>query len=56
MRAFGLAMILIGVVAIVLPAYAEMLPRLPLGASDLRLLGGGLLILGGVGLWVTRSR
>ena len=56
MRTFGLALILAGVIAIVLPAYAQMLPRLPIGANDLRLLGGGLLILGGVGLWVTRSR
>ncbi len=55
MRAFGLLLIIIGLVAFALPAYAGAVYRLGLGANELRTIGGILFILGGATLWFTRS-
>jgi hypothetical protein len=53
-RAFGLLLIAIGLVAFALPAYPFMLVRLHLAPDDIRGLGGVLFVLGGVTLWFTR--
>jgi uncharacterized protein YjeT (DUF2065 family) len=56
MRAFGLLLIILGIVAFAIPAYRSAMPRLPLGDGDLRLIGGALFVLGGFSLWFTRER
>lgn len=55
MRAFGLLLIIAGLVAFALPAYPALIVGLPIGPTELRTIGGILFILGGATLWFTRS-
>jgi uncharacterized protein YjeT (DUF2065 family) len=55
MRAFGLLLIIVGLVAFALPAYPALVVGLPIGPNELRTVGGILFILGGATLWFTRS-
>jgi hypothetical protein len=54
-RTIGLAMIFVGTVAIVLPAYRTVIPNMPFDEVSLHILGAAFLIVGGASLWVTRD-
>lgn len=55
MRAVGLGAILLGVLALLYPYYAEWAPFITMGASDTYLVGGLLIAVGGLTLAIHRS-
>ena len=55
MRAPGLALVLLGVIAFVLPAYRQLLPHIPLSNFELQLTAAGMFVAGGIMLLLTRD-
>ena len=55
MKAPGLALVLLGVIAFALPAYRELLPYIPLSNTELHLSAAGMFIAGAVMLFLARN-
>jgi hypothetical protein len=53
MRVLGLATLVVGIIFMLLPAYAHYLPLLNVSADNGRLLGGLLIALGGIALAIS---
>ena len=55
MKAPGLALVLLGAVAFVLPVYRDVLPYIPLRDFDLHLTAAGMFLAGGLMLFLLRN-
>ena len=55
MRTAGLAVIVVGIIALGWPIYRYALPRMPLDDFTLHFAGALLLIAGGIGIWSDRA-
>jgi len=55
MRAPGLSLILLGVIAFAVPAYRHYLPAIPLSDFELHVTAGGMFVAGAVLLLLTRT-
>ena len=55
MKAPGLALVLLGVVAFALPAYRHVLPYIPLKDFELHMTAAGMFIAGGIMLFLVRN-
>ena len=55
MRAIGLLLLLLGVLAFVIPTLGGAIPQPPISTFDLHVVGGCLIVLGGIVAVLTRS-
>lgn len=55
MKAPGLALVLLGVIAFVLPAYRQLLPSIPLRDFELHMTAAGMFVAGGIMLFLVRN-
>ena len=55
MRAPGLSLILLGVIAFAIPVYRHYLPVIPLSDFELHVTAGGMFVAGAVLLFLTRT-